>query len=189
MICLVWRKYCIAFVLCICYIIFLVCQDCRVSPQTLAFHLEIIDLWREEIWKRSHLQQRDLSKFCRDLYSYIITVMDLYLFDNSSFPTGFWTNEGKTAERVEALLKINGQTLHWYKIDVDLLTAIKLQFSVSQLVRFSEKTGVLLSGLNTISLSYKEKNVLFGLIPLKVSMKFLFDSFRASAYNILCMFY
>ena len=93
--------------------------------------------------------------------------MELYLFDNSSFPASCWTNEGKTAERIEGILKINGQTLHWYKIDVDLLTAIKLQFSGSQLAGFSEKTGVI-SGLNTIKLSYKEKNVLFGLIPLNV---------------------
>lgn len=93
--------------------------------------------------------------------------MALHLFDNFSFPASCWTNEGKTAERIEAILKINVQTLHWYKIDVDLLTAIKLRFSGSQLVRFSEKTGVL-NGLKAIMLSYKEKNVLFGLIPLKV---------------------
>lgn len=48
--------------------------------------------------------------------------------------------EGKTAERIEAILKINEQNLHWCKINVDLVTVIKLQFSGSQRVRFSEKT-------------------------------------------------
>lgn len=93
--------------------------------------------------------------------------MELHLADNPSFPASCLTNEGKTAERTEAILKTYDRSLHCYKIDVDLLTAINIQFSVSQLVRFSENPGVR-SGLDTIRLSYKKKNVLFGLIPFKV---------------------
>lgn len=92
--------------------------------------------------------------------------MELHLADNSSFPASS-TKEGKTAKWTEAVLKTYDHTFHCYKLGVDLLTAINIQFSVSQLVRFSEKTGVQ-SELNTIKLSYKKKNVLFGLIPLKV---------------------
>lgn len=67
--------------------------------------------------------------------------MELHLADNSTFPASCLTNEGKTAERTEAILKTHDQTLRCYKIDVDLLAAINIQFSVHSLLDFLKILG------------------------------------------------